>query len=275
MISKKRLKEAHIQASTFSCTRNNLTIRGTQYRPQGSNLPIAIVCHGFMAFQDTVRHYAVRLAERGYLSYCFDFCGGSVIKGKSDGRTTDMSVYTEVEDLLRVIEYAKVQESSDSRRILLMGCSQGGLVAALTAARLKNEISQLVLFYPAFCIPFDARAGKMLFAKFDPKNVPDTFRCGLIKLGKYYVEDVINIDPYTEIEDYSGDVLIVHGTKDRIVALEYVEKAVDIYTRRSDDIKRRVVYRTVENGKHMFSKKHDRTAIAYLDEFISEQSTLL
>ena len=52
-----------------------------------------------MAFQDTVRQYAILMAELGYASYCFDFCGGSVVKGKSDGKTTDMSVLTEVKDL--------------------------------------------------------------------------------------------------------------------------------------------------------------------------------
>jgi len=36
-----------------------------------------------MAFQDTVRQYAILMAELGYASYCFDFCGGSVVKGQS------------------------------------------------------------------------------------------------------------------------------------------------------------------------------------------------
>lgn len=84
IFGKPKLKEG-ITQSTFSCKRDGLTIRGTEYRPQGENLPIAIVCHGFMAFQDTVRQYAILMAELGYASYCFDFCGGSVIKGKSDG----------------------------------------------------------------------------------------------------------------------------------------------------------------------------------------------
>ena len=89
IIFKPKLKE-EITQSVFMCKRDGLTIRGTEYRPQGENLPIAIVCHGFMAFQDTVRQYAILMAELGYVSYCFDFCGGSVIKGKSDGKTTDM-----------------------------------------------------------------------------------------------------------------------------------------------------------------------------------------
>ena len=65
-------KETIIQ-SRFSCRRGNLTIRGTEYRPAGENLPVAIVCHGFMAFQDTVRKYAKALARMGYAAYCFDF----------------------------------------------------------------------------------------------------------------------------------------------------------------------------------------------------------
>ena len=97
-----------IRRRTFSCMRGDLTIRGTEYRPNGEKLPIAIVCHGFMANQQTVRQYARVLAKTGYCAYCFDFCGGSVpLTGKSDGATTDMSVLTEVQDLEAVIRYAQ------------------------------------------------------------------------------------------------------------------------------------------------------------------------
>lgn len=90
-LKKPKLPEC-ITSEIFECKRGTLTIRGTEYRPQGQNLPIAIVCHGFMAFQDTVKQYTIQLAELGYAAYCFDFCGGSVAKGKSDGKTTEMSV---------------------------------------------------------------------------------------------------------------------------------------------------------------------------------------
>lgn len=166
-----------ISTTAFECQRENLTIRGTEYRPQGEELSIAIVSHGFMAFQDTVRHYAKKLAEHGYVSYCFDFCGGCVVKGKSDGKTTEMSVMTEVKDLEAVIDYARSRQYSNPREIVLMGCSQGGFVSAIAASRLNDQISKLILFYPALCIPDDARAGKMIFAKFDPHNLPDIIQC--------------------------------------------------------------------------------------------------
>jgi len=268
LFSRKKVPPAGITESTFSCMRGSLTIRGTEYRPAGSDsdLPIAIVCHGFMAFQDTVRQYAIELATLGYAAYCFDFCGGSVIKGQSDGKTTEMSVLTEVTDLEAVIAYTRSLPYTNSENVLLMGCSQGGFVSALTAAKLKDEISGIILFYPALCIPDDARAGKMMFAKFDPKNPPELIRCGPMKLGKCYPNDVMNMGPFDEISAYPGKVLIVHGTKDRIVAPSYSERAKDAYLSSFPD--RSVTLKIIEKGAHGFSRKHDAAAIEYIREFV-------
>lgn len=255
----------NVTQTEFSCQRGGLTIRGYEYRPEGENLPIAIVSHGFMANQMTVKHYAEHLARLGYAAFCFDFAGGCVMMGRSDGKTTEMSVLTEVEDLLSVIGYAKGLPYTDENRVLLMGCSQGGFVSALTAARLKNEVAKLVLFYPAFCIPDDARSGKMMWARFDPQNIPEIVKCGPMQLGRCYVSDVINMDAFEEIKGCEGDVLIVHGTADSIVKISYAEQAVDAY--RSETYARRVVYHVIAGGKHVFSKRHDRIALKHLTEF--------
>lgn len=256
----KQAKDSGYTETVFSCKRDNLTIRGTEYRPAGENLPAAIVCHGFMAFQDTVRHYAKELARMGYAAYCFDFCGGSPIIGKSDGKTTDMSVLTEVKDLEAVIDYVQSLPYTGDR-LLLMGCSQGGFVSALTAAKHPGKVDRLVLFYPALCIPDDARAGKMMFAKFDPQNLPQRFRCGPMKLGRCYPGDVIDMDPFREIQSYHGPVLIVHGTEDRIVAPDYSRRAMEGYANGE--------LRMIEGGAHGFSGKQDAEAIGYLRDFAS------
>lgn len=245
--------------TTFECKRSNLTIRGTEYRPEGENLPVAIVSHGFMARQDTVRQYAKELARMGYCAYCFDFCGGSVMKkGKSDGETTDMSVLTEAQDLEAVIAYVQ-SLPYNSKELLLMGCSQGGFVSALVAAKHPGLVAKLVLFYPALCIPDDARAGKMMFAKFNPKNIPERINCGPMKLGRCYPTDVIDMDPIEEIKSYHGPVLIVHGTKDSIVKLDYSRQAQRAYPNAKLHI--------IEGGAHGFGKKHDAIAMAHLRRF--------
>ena len=258
-----------IRRQNFSCSRDGLVLRGTAYLPEGcaakesgrlasappapnrlasaaeavpyrpdpaggrGPVPAALVCHGFMVNQGTVHSYAKALAGAGYAAFCFDFAGGCVIGGKSDGKTTDMSVLTEVDDLLAVLDYVCSLPFVDADDVLLMGCSQGGLVAALAAARRPREVARLALFYPALCIPDDARAGKMMFARFDPSDVPERFWCGPMRLGRRYATDVMDMDPFSIIASYSGPVLIVHGERDRVVAPRYAQRALEVYRTRS------------------------------------------
>ena len=265
------LKAKHnpdIQESTFSCSREGLTIRGTEYRSADSGLPAAIVSHGFMANQDTVRHYTRHLAEIGYAAFCFDFNGGSVMGSKSTGKTTDMSVLTEMMDLEVVIDHVlQLPHVNADRGVVLMGCSQGGFVSALTAAKRKEQISQLVLFYPALCIPDDARAGKMMFARFDPHNIPERINCGPMKLGRRYVTDVLDMDPFAEITPYPGPVLIIHGTNDNIVHPDYAQHTFEAYSKRSAP-RASVHLEMIEGGAHGFAKKHDVLALEKLDQFL-------
>lgn len=267
---KRKQNKNSIQISTFECKRDNLTIRGTEYRPAGENLPIAIVSHGFMATQGTVIQYAKALADLGYAAFCFDFCGGCVVNGKSDGKTTEMSVLTEVRDLEAVISYTRSLTYTDSDSLLLMGCSQGGFVSALTAANPVNKVNKIVLFFPAFCIPDDARAGQMMFAKFDPDNIPEEFSCGPMKLGRCYPADVISLDPFKEIKSFNGHVLIVHGTNDKIVSVDYAKRAKESYLETIPggmSEQERVRLEIIPKGDHGFSKKHDLIAIGFLKDF--------
>lgn len=103
-----------------------------------------------------------------------------------------------------------------------------------------------------------------MFAKFDPENIPEIVPCGPMKLGKCYVETVIGMNPYDEIKDYENDVMIVHGTADKIVDIKYAKKAVITYEEKADRI---VKYHEIDGGGHMFSKKHDKIAMQYLEQF--------
>lgn len=252
----------------FECSRDGLTIRGVELRPEGTGLPAAIVCHGFMANLDTVRQYAETLAGLGYAAYMFDFCGGCVVRGRSDGKTTDMSVVTEVQDLESVMAHVRGLPYIDGGRLTLAGCSQGGFVCALTAARAKSGVERMILIYPALCIPDDARAGQMMFAKFDPASVPETFWCGPMKLGRRYVTDVIGMEPYREICGYQGDVLIIHGTADTLVKPEYSRRAQKAY-RDARTGSGRVELKEIEGGGHGFSAAHDAEAMEAIRSFLT------
>jgi dienelactone hydrolase len=261
-----------IQTQNFSCkTWGDQTLRGIEFRPEGDNLPIAIVSHGFLANLSTTKGYAQQLAQWGYAAYCFDFCGGCV-KGSSDGSLVNMTVFTEVEDLKAVLAYVKSLPYVDPSRIVLMGCSQGGFVSALTAAQLQEEISQLVLFYPALCIPDDARSGKMMFFQFDPTNIPQDMHWGPLTLGGNYAKTVIDTDPFAAIAPYQGPVLIVHGTADKIVKLPYAQRAWEAYEATRPD---RCQLITLEGATHGFDRKADEDALPLVREFLQGRSNVL
>ena len=254
-----------VEREGFSCERDGLTIKGTVFLPKGkTDCPIAVISHGFMANQMFSQIHAQNLAKMGYAAFCFDFCGGTLV-GSSDGDSTDMSVLTEAEDLKAVIEFAKEQSYTDENELVLLGCSQGGFVSAIVAAEMKEEVDALILLYPALCIPDDARSGEMMFAKFDPQNVPKTFWCGPMKLGRRYVTDVIEMDPYEIINQYTGKVLIIHGNQDETVDISYALRAVETYSQAGADVEMKII----DGGGHMFFRPiHAYKALGYIREYV-------
>lgn len=254
-----RNNSSGILRQPFSCRRGSLTIRGHVYRKKTGILPAVIICHGFLANQRSVRHYAKFLADLGWTAFTFDFCGGC-LAGTSDGKHSEMSVLTEMEDLKAVMEYVKQRDDVDTSRISLMGCSQGGVVCALTAAKKPVEIERLILFYPALCIPDDARRGRMMFARFDPGNIPPFISRFPVKLGGMYAKDVINMNIYDEIREYDGPVFLVHGTHDTVVDISYSRKAREVY--------KHCEYLEIDGAGHMFRKKDDRIAMDALKKFM-------
>ena len=253
----------HICKERFKIKRGGLTIRGTRYGKPVSNSPAVILSHGFMANSLMCRKYAKLLAEMGYLAFIYDFCGGCLI-GRSSGKTTDMSVLSEKDDLAAVIRYVSELPYVDDKRISLFGCSQGGFVSAMAAADHPERISSLVLLYPAFCIPDDARKGHMMFAKFDPENVPEKIWCGPMRLGACYVKAVQNMDPYDVIRGYTGPVLYLQGTADHIVDIAYARRAMQEY--------QNCEYHEIDGGEHMFRGKHDRIAQECIKNFFDSEN---
>ena len=270
------MSKTSIAIESFSCLRDTLIIRGKRYSSANDNSvkPAVILSHGFMADQRSTAGYAKVCAENGCLAFTYDFCGGCV-KGTSDGDTRDMSVLTELKDLTAVYEFVKKQPAVDVNRIALLGCSQGGFVSALFAARNPGLVHNLILFYPALCIPDDARSGKMMMAKFDPANIPAELKCGPMKLGHVYPEAVINMDVFEEIKGYHGPLTIIHGTKDQVVNIDYSRKAINAYRNDREDQNTVCQLIEIENAPHGFRGTKDQYAQAVLKEVLCGKEEIL
>ena len=271
---------AKLTRHAFTCSRGSLRLRGTEFRPaEGARFPVAVVSHEFMANRLFTMRYARLLASLGYAAFCYDFSGGCIV-GASQGKTTDMTVFTETEDLKAVIAYAKEQPYAYPNRLLLMGCSQGGLVTALTAAEPETRAEAIILFYPALSIPDDARKGSMMSAKFDPENIPESMRCGPMKLGRGYAASVLDLDPFSAISAYHGDVLIVHGNADTLVDISYSRRAYDAYCAaaaaalQAGEIAAmpQIAFHEVDGAGHIFTRpKHNQDAIEAVTVFLANR----
>ena len=104
----------------------------------------------------------------------------------------------------------------------------------------------------------------MLFAQFDPNDIPEIIDCGPMKLGRQYAAEMVNVDPYSAISPYQGPVLIVHGTADMIVNVDYARNAAKAYEAATPGRTKLVI---IEGGAHGFVPEHDAIAIDAVKEF--------
>lgn len=201
------------------------SIYGLLSRPEKpqTKSPIAIIAHGFNGTHHFGRNYFDMLNEMGFLCYTFDFPCGS-IKSQSDANTMEMSILDEQSDLEAIVRYFKSCPDVDASRIVLIGESQGGLVSALTAANLPEEVSELVLIYPALCIPDNWRKSYP-----QVENIPDTTRLWNVPMGRRFFAEIHDMDAFELIGRYQKPVIIIQGDADRIVSMEDSRRAVKLY----------------------------------------------
>lgn len=196
------------------CENNGKKIYGQAYIPKtDGKLPLVITSHGLGANHESGASYAKNYAPRGIAVYTFDFCGGSNKnhENKSDGSTKEMSVMTEVSDLEEVLKTAKTWDFVDSKRIFLQGGSQGGLVSAIAGVKHEDEISGLILLYPAFGM-YDFIHG---FFNYD--NIPEEVTVSSMTVGSKFVSDLWDYDVRKYLPDFDKPTVIIQGADDEIV----------------------------------------------------------
>lgn len=242
----------------YICLRDGMKIYCRSYVPDTGNkkYPTIIMCHGFNGSYSGNIKYADIFTSAGYACVMFDFCGGA-IRSRSDGNMVDMTVTSEVKDLDSVIDFTLSLEFCDSENLFLMGKSQGGVVAAIEAAKRKDEIRGLLLFYPAFVIPHDAREREKQF-----EIIPESIEVMGGVIGKPYLEDALSLDLEGCIKAYNKNVLILQGDKDEIVPLQSSEKAADLY--------KSATLHVINGAGHGFSKGTASYAGKIASEFIRD-----
>ncbi|MBQ7422765.1 MAG: alpha/beta fold hydrolase [Prevotella sp.] len=233
----KTLTETFANQSPIDGTSERLTIDGSKGKlaailqkpaiKPGETCPMVMLLHGFNGRKDgqMFELIADSLMKHGIASIRFDFNG----HGESEGDFKDMTVLNEIEDTKNVYKYVRdLRYVSD---IALVGHSQGGVVASMTAGELGTEhIKAVVLMAPAAVLRDDAIRGNTMGKMYDPLDPPEYVELySGLKLGQDYIKTAFSLPIYETAAIYQGPALIIHGTGDRVVPYTYGERYHQIW----------------------------------------------
>lgn len=226
-----------------------------KFDTQNDSCPLVILMHGIFAGQNIqpMPSIAKHLAKQGIASIRFDFGG----HWDSEGEMQLMTIEKEIQDALAMWDYAS--KLAYVSKIGLLGHSQGGVVASMTAGRIAATNDKalpygLVLIAPASVLPKACQNGNILGAKFDPENVPEYVKCfGVMPLGRDYILSTQKLDIYGTAKAYQGPVLILHGSEDELVPMWCSKDYAQLYGDAAELI-------VVEGENHRISKKRQEVA---------------
>ena len=210
------------------------------FNPETDKCPMVLLMHGIFSSKDfnPMPSLAKALAQAGIASIRFDFDG----HGKSEGRMQDMTIEKEIADAMAIWEYAK--SLPYVTQIGLLGHSQGGVIASMTAGRLAAAGRHVPAVIKQAC-----QGGKFFNARFDPADPPEYIRCwGTMKLGREYLLTTQQLDIYGTAAAYQGPVLLLHGTKDSIVPMWCSEQYLETYGERASLVK-------VDGENHLITRR--------------------
>lgn len=183
---------------------------------------LVILMHGFKGSKTKppMKFLTRVLPESGFAVLRFDFDG----YGDSDGAQEENTVPKMIQDAKAVWDYAITLAFVD--KIVLLGHSQGGVVAGMLAGRLEKAgtpPSALILMAPASILKEFARKGRFFSVHCDPENPPETISVVGFKMGREYITTAQTLPIEEESSWYTGPVCLLHGSMDGIIPISCSE----------------------------------------------------
>ncbi|WP_340006641.1 alpha/beta fold hydrolase [Paenibacillus sp. FSL K6-0276] len=192
--------------------------KGTSTRCK-DRLPLAVICHGFVGNRigtDRIFVKAAReLAQDGYMVIRFDYAGC----GESSGNYGGEDMESMIAQTRAVLDYGISSADVDPQRVTLIGHSLGGAVALLTSIRdrcVKNLVLWASVGYPFNDIV--KIVGRDAYDRSVKNGSADYVGYSFTPV---YFNSLAAFQPFQEASKFSGDVLVIHGTSDDVIPVDY------------------------------------------------------
>ncbi len=227
---------------------DNKVIIGSLYLSEDSN-KWAVFCHGFTGHRIgpgyLFVHLARHLASSGINVLSFDFTGC----GESEGNFCDMTVEKLCKDLENSVNFIKNNFSPE--KILLLGHSFGGMIAALLANELKADGT--ILLSPVADIDKHVLGHTKIFT--GESRGDGTYSIGPFKLKMEFLQSFKESNPVKVFcNSYNKPTLLIQGERDDTITKDESY----LYILESEKRNFSIDYEIIKNGDHSFSDVDQR-----------------
>ncbi|OGH28218.1 MAG: hypothetical protein A3E12_00595 [Candidatus Levybacteria bacterium RIFCSPHIGHO2_12_FULL_39_9] len=255
-----------MEEKVFFDTSDGLKLCGILSTPKQKTDKCIILCHGIGNVdkeEDGVfTQLAKKLTDVGFAVFRFDFRG----QGESEGKSIDMTITKEMEDLESAIKFLQEKEY---REFGILGASFGGGAVSLFTSKHSELVKALVLWnagidYSSKITPVTPW-GKKYFGKpaFDRAEKFGFTEIGSkgFNVGKNLMDEIKILEPWKGLVGINNPILFIHGDKDSYIPY-------------SDSVKYSKLFKnakliTIEGGEHGFhdNSKHAEQADKATAEF--------
>lgn len=240
-----------------------------------SGAPAVVMLHGTGTSRNesgnAFARLAQSLADAGIASLRIDFMGC----GASTANNADFCPTSAIIDAKASANYLASLKEVDGEAIGVMGWSQGGMDALLSAAAHPDMFKAVVTWAGAISMDGAGIFGDVSFedayqtAKEKGEAIAPRWVGDPMHVGVRWFEEVQSMDTLAELAKYPGPVLAVHGKNDDTVSPESAEQIVKASSNSASRT------HLVENCEHTFNVFTDDTAtmdgvIALTSEYFVE-----
>ena len=228
------------------------TIRASLYIAQNKDAPWVIMCPGFTSNRIGPKYFYVSMARffasNGINTNSFDFSGC----GESDGLFSGISISSFCSDLISA--YFFIKNNFDTSKVVVLGHSFGGTIAALSAEKIL--IKGLVLISPLADTAKHAQKHEYIVKK--GINQEGYYEFGPHEMKIDFLDGFRETDPVNALsKNFKGKIILLQGEVDEQITTE----ESSAYLNRARDLGIDIDYHIVKDGDHRFFNLSSRKFI--------------